>query len=764
MLTSLSVDNKNKSNLMIGDKPGRSKRTSEAASPAAADAAAREQRKEFNYVLQLDAADSRMLRRYHELLSQGAAGFAQDYYDFLFDNPAMAEMLYAHEREGGDVGDLVRSQLQHMLQLLAAEHDGGSALAGQRHFIKGMKPIWVMGAYRLYLNHLQNLIEDSAGVAPEDRRALEAALVKRVFLDLGLMLQGHWDTSRQRLEAGRQAAEAAHTHIENLLANTSQYLWSYNIRAQELLYVSPALRASCHSDAADPIPCFEQVHADDRERVTAAWQSALEGETVEVQARVGLQGDGDRWCSLRFQPAGNGRRRVQRIDGLLVDITETQNALDVLEHRATTDELTGLANRTLWCDRINQALSTQRREEAREVVLMLVDLDHFKLVNDELGYAAGDEVLRQVARRLKAALRDSDTLARLDGDEFGILMPAVPGGEHAGERVAAKVLGCFEQPFHVADRELFMNASIGIATSPGHGEDVEILLSHADIAMHRAKRSDGHYSFYTDGGASGTRQLQFSGQLRDALERNEFELYYQPKLQLHDRQVCGVEALLRWQHPQHGLVRPGQFLPVAEQIGLMVPITSWVLVTALRQCRSWQEAGIHVPVAVNVSARDFQNPRLPERIRWALDAADVHGDCLEIEITEDTLMADLEGGVETLDRLRGLGVTVAIDDFGTGYSSLAYLKRLAISTLKIDKSFLTGMVRDGHDAMIVRSIIDLGHNLGFRLVAEGVEDAQICTLLAELGCDAVQGYHVSRPLPDTVFADWLRAAPRDRPA
>lgn len=745
---------------MIGDKRGRSRRTSDTASPAALDATAREQRKEFNYVLQLGVADSRILRKYHELLSQGAAGFAQDYYDFLFDNPAMAETLYAYERDGGDVGDLVRSQLQHMLQLLAADHDGGDAHAGQRHFITGMRPIWVMGAYRLYLNHLQNLIETSAEIASEDRRSLEAALVKRVFLDLGLMLQGHWDATRLQLEAARGDAETAHARIEDLLANTSQYLWSYNTRAQELLYVSPPLRALCDVGAQEPIPCFDNVHADDRERVAAAWQSALEGEAAEVRVRVRLQTGDDRWCCLRLQPAGGGRRRVRRIDGLLVDITETQRALDVLEHQATTDELTGLANRTLWHDRVTQALSTLRREEAREVVLMLLDLDHFKLVNDELGHAAGDEVLKQVAQRLRAALRDSDTLARLGGDEFAILMPAVPGGARAGEHVAAKILGCFEQPFHAADRELFMNASIGIAVSPDHGETVEVLLNHADIAMYRAKRSDGHYSFYADGGNSGTRQLQFSGQLRDALDRNEFELHYQPKLRLQDRQVCGVEALLRWQHPQHGLVRPGQFLPVAEQIGLMAPITSWVLVTALRQCKAWQEAGMHMPVSVNVSARDFQNPRLLERIRGALDVAGVDGECLEIEITEDILMADLERGAAVLDRLRALGVAVAIDDFGTGYSSLAHLKGLAINTLKIDKSFLSDMARDGHDAMIVRSIIDLGHNLGFRLVAEGVEDEQACALLTELGCDAVQGYHVSRPLPDAVFADWLRAAPR----
>lgn len=480
---------------MIGDKRSRSRRTSTVASTAAMAAAAREQRKEFNYVLQLGGADSQVLRKYHALLSQGAAGFAQDYYNFLFDNPAMAEMLFTYERDGGDVGELVRSQLQHVLQLLAADHEGVGARAGQHYFIKGMQPIWVMGAYRLYLNHLQNLIEGSADIAPEDRRMLEGALIKRIFLDLGLMLQGHWDASRLQLEAAREDAEAEHACIEDLLTNTSQYLWSYDVSEGELLYVSPPLRAVSNGDAREPIPCFERIHADDRERVTAAWQSALEGEAVEVRARVRLQGDSDCWCRLRLQPGGSGRRRVQRIDGLLADITGTSGTADVPEHQATIDELTGLANRTLWYDHANRALSTLRRAEAREVVLMLLDLDHFKRVNDELGHAAGDEVLRQVAQRLKAVLRNSDTLARLGSDEFAILMPAVPGGERAGECVAAKVLGCFKQPFQVADRERFMNASIGIAVSPDHGADVEVLLGHAGGAMYRAKRSDDRYSF-----------------------------------------------------------------------------------------------------------------------------------------------------------------------------------------------------------------------------------------------------------------------------
>jgi diguanylate cyclase (GGDEF)-like protein len=742
---------------MAGDKKDKRRNPAEVVRETVPNPVAREMRKEFHYVLQIDNDDAQILRKYHQLLAQGAASFAQDYYNYLFDNPAMADVLYAYERNGGNIGDLVRSQLQQMLQLLSAEHENGVTQVGQRHFGAGVKPVWVMGAYRLYLDHLQKLINELPGIEPEDRHQLETALVKRIFLDMGLMLQGYWDDMRVHLESERDASQSGYAHVEQLLGNIPLILWSYDVRAHELLYASPALRQICVPGGQDPIPCFDRIHADDREKAGAAWQLALEGDAAEVQVRVRLDGEADRWCSLRLQPCRSGRRRVQRIDGQLEDITDTHNAIDILEHQATTDELTGLANRTLWSDRVHQALSSCRREEGREVVMMLLDLDHFKMINDELGHPVGDDILRQVAQRLRAALRDSDTLARLGGDEFAILMPAVPSGERAGERVAAKVLGCFEHPFHCGDRELFLNASVGIALYPEHGEDVNELLSHADIAMYRAKRSEGHYSFYSAEGQPGdAQQLRFSGQLRHALDRNEFELHYQPKIDMLDRQVCGVEALLRWQHPQQGLVKPAHFLPIAEQIGLMSPITSWVLVTALRQCKAWRDIGIHMPVSVNVSARAFQNPRLLERIQWALGQAGVDGDCLEIEITEDTLMADIARGTETLTSLHALGVAVAVDDFGTGYSSLSYLRRLPINTLKIDKSFLADMANNGNDAMIIRSIIDLGHNLGFRVVAEGVEDARAWDLLTELGCDAVQGYHISRPLTDVKLTDWLK--------
>ena len=720
---------------------------------------ARDLRKEFHYVLQLSNDDAQILRKYHQPLSQGAATFAQDYYNFLFDNPAIADVLYAYERGGGNIGDLVRSQLQQMLHLLDADHDDGVADIGEVHFSKGVKPVWVMGAYRLYLNHLQKLIDATPGIEPADRHHLETALVKRVFLDMGLMLQGYWDRMRAQSEQLRDESQSTLDRVEQLLGNIPQILWSYDVRAQELLYLTPALRALCVAGSQDPIPCFERIHAGDREKVGAAWQLALEGEVAYAEARVLLHGDAERWCCFEFHPCRSGRRRVQRIDGVLQDITETHRAIDSLEYRATTDELTGLANRALWYDRVNQALASSRREEGREVVLMLLDLDHFKAINDELGHMVGDEALRQIAVRLRAALRDSDTLARLGGDEFAILMPAVPSGECAGERVAAKLLSCFDHPFSCGERDLFINASVGIALYPDHGNDVNELLSHADVAMYRAKRSEGHYSFYSaDGQAGDVDQLRFSGQLRHALDRNEFELFYQPKIDIRGRQVCGVEALLRWRHPQQGLVEPDQFLPVVEQIGLMAPITTWVLVTALRQCKAWRDIGIEMPVSVNVSARSFQNPRLLERIQWALQQAGVEGDCLEIEITEDSLMGDLGRGAEMLSQLHQMGVAVAVDDFGTGYSSLSYLKRLPINTLKIDKSFLVDVAHNDSDALIVRSIIDLGHNLGFQVVAEGVEDLAALDLLTRLGCDAAQGFHISHPLPQLRFDDWLRTS------
>ena len=747
---------------MAGGK--RQKRNRKAGAGRGGDAADRqlkERWKEFRYVLQLSDAEAQVLGRYHGALSNGAARFAETYYNYLFDNPATANALYAYERGGGDVGDLVRAELNQLLALLTPEMEESHepyAVAGNRHLQAGIEPLWILGGYRLYLEHLRDLIA-ALDIEDGDRRLLEAALHKRLFQVMGMAMEACWEARLAQVAAERDQAVEARGRIEAMLGNIPQILWSVDVSSGQVVYASPATHKLCEAPVEGPIPCFEQTHEEDRERLSAAWQSALDGgqatEVVRIRPR-GTDPAEERWYQISFYPFAV-RRRVNRIDALMEDVTEQQEALSRLEHLATTDELTELANRTLWYDRVNQAISRCRRNETTKVVLMLLDLDHFKVVNDTLGHPAGDELLRQVARRLQSALRDSDTLARLGGDEFAVLMPAVDDARRAGERVARKILECFKEPYWFEGEELFFSTSIGIAVYPDHGADTDTLLSRADIAMYRAKRGDQGYAFYERGSDSGSaNQLQVSGQLRYALERNEFELYYQPKVSLRGERLAGAEALLRWRHPQEGLVPPARFLHIAEQIGLMSPITNWVLVTALRQCRAWrEETGLELPVSVNVSARSFQTPRLLDRIQWALNEAGVDGSQLEIEITEDTLMSDLDHGVRVLRRLADLGVRVAVDDFGTGYSSLSYLKRLPLHTLKIDRSFLLDMVENENDAVIVRSIIDLGHNLGFEVVAEGVENQACWELLEVLGCDAVQGFHVSRPLAGPSFTDWL---------
>ncbi|MDE2088942.1 MAG: EAL domain-containing protein, partial [Gammaproteobacteria bacterium] len=323
-----------------------------------------------------------------------------------------------------------------------------------------------------------------------------------------------------------------------------------------------------------------------------------------------------------------------------------------------------------------------------------------------------------------------------------------------------KVMQCFARPFHHGDNELYLGTGIGVVLYPEHGEDVTTLLSRADVAMYSAKHRDAGYLYYDASLDPNTQQrLQFSTELRQALARGEFVLHFQPKIDLHLQRVTGTEALIRWNHPQQGLLPPDKFIPLTERTGLIRPITYWVIETAARQCKACHDAGFALRVAVNVPGRMFHDPELIDRIEHTLREVGVPTDCLEIEITENVLMADIEHVSRVLDRINALGIHIAIDDFGTGYSSLAYLKKLPLRTLKIDKSFVLDMVNDENDAVIVRSTIDLAHNLGYRVVAEGIENQDTWDLLSILGCDEAQGVHISRPLPPEKLAVWLQHSP-----
>jgi diguanylate cyclase (GGDEF)-like protein len=416
------------------------------------------------------------------------------------------------------------------------------------------------------------------------------------------------------------------------------------------------------------------------------------------------------------------------------------------EHQALHDALTGLPNRELFRDRIDQVVRRGRRTGDHAVV-MIMDLDHFKEINDTLGHHMGDLLLEEVARRLKRALRDSDTVARLGGDEFGVLLPRVESAQDAS-LVAQNLLVHLREPFELEGMRLEIDASIGLALHPMHGEDNETLQQRADIAMYSAKQSGrGHAIFEPELDRHSPRRLALAGGLRSAIGEGQIQLYFQPKADLRTGRVMGVEALARWDHPEFGIVGPAEFVPIAEQTGLITPLTSFVLDAALRQARSWKDAGLELSVAVNLSARSFLDTQLAVEIPRLLARWEVEAELLELEITESMLMTDPARAEATLDRLSQIGLTLSVDDFGTGYSSLANLKRLPVDVIKIDKSFVIEMAVDASDAAIVRSTIELAHNLGLRVVAEGVESEDAWRHLEALGCDFAQGYYLSRPLP-----------------
>jgi len=427
-----------------------------------------------------------------------------------------------------------------------------------------------------------------------------------------------------------------------------------------------------------------------------------------------------------------------------------------LRHQMMFDALTDLPNRTLLQDRLRDVLAAGDGGRRRAALLM-IDLDRFKDVNDTFGHAFGDRLLIALGTRLRAVLREGDMLARLGGDEFGVLLPEADAEESIA--IAERLTEALRAAVILDEYSLHVAASIGIALIPEHGEDAETVLRRADVAMYVAKgRGDGYalYSSAQDGHSP--ERLALLGDLRAAIEIGELRLHYQPKVEFATGQVVGVEALVRWLHPQRGLVPPVEFIGLAEQTGLIRPLGEWVLGEALRQQHEWRAGGIDLPVSVNLSAQNLNEP-LPDAIAELLARWQIPGDRLRIEITESTLVADPDKALLILLRLRDMGVHIAIDDFGTGYSSLSYLKRLPVDEIKIDRSFVCDMATDADDTAIVRSTITLGHDLGMSVVAEGMEDGHTWDILADLGCDVAQGYFVAKPMPPQQLVNWM-ASPR----
>jgi diguanylate cyclase (GGDEF)-like protein/PAS domain S-box-containing protein len=450
--------------------------------------------------------------------------------------------------------------------------------------------------------------------------------------------------------------------------------------------------------------------------------------------------------------------------GVILDISERkrierllQAYAERLEYNANHDALTGLANRNLLGDRLHQAIATARRH-GNMVAVLLHDLDNFKVINDSLGHAAGDALLTSVARRMTAAVRETDTVARLGGDEFVIVMPDVERPEDAAA-VADKVLDALSEPFHIENQDVYVRASIGISLYPRDGADEQALLKNVDLAMYRAKHQGrGRVSFFTEEmNAANRARQQLEAELHRALERQEFILHYQPRLDLCTGRISGVEALLRWQHPKHGTLSPAGFIPLAEETGLIVRIGAWALEEACRQGRQWQQEGFEdIGVAVNLSMRQLQSEGLLALVLGVLEGSGMDPCSLELEITETAVMKDAQAAMHLLRKLKDAGVRLALDDFGTGYSSLDYLRRFPLDSLKIDRSFVAEIQPGAKESSLVSAMIAMAGNLGLNAIAEGVETREQAEFLRAHGCRETQGYYFSRPLPPQAMRELLR--------
>jgi diguanylate cyclase (GGDEF)-like protein len=463
------------------------------------------------------------------------------------------------------------------------------------------------------------------------------------------------------------------------------------------------------------------------------------------------------WALVVFiAPLAFARQMFQRTHSLQKATDELAVRQAENEYQALHDALTGLPNRVLFQQHLVDAIQNAE-SRGGSVAVMLMDLDHFKEINDTLGHHFGDQLLREIGPRLSTVLREHDVMARLGGDEFGILLPDIPD-QSIALGVASRLLEELERPVVVEGLALDVSGSIGVSLYPEQSANAESLLRRADVAMYAAKEAGGGFELYSpEMDQHSPAQLTLVSRVRPALDNGEMVMFYQPKVGLSDGLVSGAEALIRWHHPEHGLVPPDEFIPLVEKTVLLRPLTAFVLATVLEQWRTWADRGIRLPVAVNISPRSLLDIQLPEQIVELLERWEVPHEFLTLELTENFLMTESRRSADVLDELAAIGVRLSIDDFGTGYSSLSHLKRLKVDEIKVDRSFVMQLQTNADDSMIVRGTVELGRIMGLRVVAEGVEDQATLDQLTELGCDEAQGYLISRPLSTEDFDRWLTA-------
>lgn len=556
-------------------------------------------------------------------------------------------------------------------------------------------------------------------------------------------------------QQAQQLLQESEERLESILNSLEEVVWSTQLNPLKLLYLNPA----AEKIYGRPISEFfnnlnlwlEVVHPEDRDRIAKIPQQLLEQGQLNVEYRI-LRPDGEvRWLSSRRHVTYDADGTPIRTDGIVYDITEQKIAQEQLIYEALHDALTGLSNRSLFMERVENALQRSKRDPLSLFAVVFIDLDRFKTINDSLGHQIGDQLIISTARRIERVVRVTDTIARLGGDEFVILVDPIDDINDA-IRIAERISYKLQLPLTLEGRKVFTSASIGIALSSPNYNCGADLLRDADIAMYQAKaKGKSCYEIFDkEMYAQALTQLQLENDLRQALEREEFLVYYQPIVSAKTAKVVGFEALIRWHHPERGLVCPAEFIPVAEETGLIVPIGEWILASACYQIKSWQEQfslKVFPKVSVNLSVKQFRDVEFLAKIDQILLKTGVEGRSLQLELTESMLMENVDSLLEILSQLRLRGIQLSIDDFGTGYSSLSYLHRFPVNYLKIDRSFIKGLGNNIESLKITESIIELANNLNIAAIAEGVETKEQLAWLRNLDCEYVQGYLFSSPIP-----------------
>jgi len=561
----------------------------------------------------------------------------------------------------------------------------------------------------------------------------------------------------QENERSKRTLQDKDERFRSLVSNIPGAVYRYTLsesREWKMEFISDVIKDITGLPAAEFMEqsiavYFEKVLPQDLPLLQDAFEKAVrEGAMFSVDYRMRHISGDFRWVHDHGRAVRDEEGKVTHVDGVISDVTERTKEKERFNQLVYYDALTNLPNRELFVDRLDQAIQHARRKKESGAVLAL-DLDHFKRINDTLGHSIGDQLIKAVSVRLLKVLFDSDTVTRIGGGAFIILLPRVAKTEDA-ENVANKLLTAFKAPFLVNEHELFTSCSIGIAIFPNDGETSDILIKNADAAMHisKEKGKDRFQLFSSSIANNSFERLVLENSLRRALERNEFRLYYQPQLDLRTGETIGAEALIRWQHPDLGFIPPLEFIPIAEETGLIHPIGEWVLKTACEQRKLWDQQGFKsFRISVNLSARQFHYANLVDMVGDTIRKSGIDPKSLDLELTESTIMDRLEETTLTLKRLKNMGAHISIDDFGTGYSSLMYLKTFPIDTIKIDKSFVNDVTTDPDDQAITQAIISMAHSLKLDVVAEGVETKEQLDLLRSQNCDIIQGYLFSKPVP-----------------